>query len=94
MLNLSDVIDLCRVPEKKKIQLKDFPANWEVEGRGMASERRQVARRLLVEDVQELSTSQELLYAADSWSVLVIFQAMDAAGKDGTIHWLFFDHPN
>ncbi len=85
MLNLSDVIDLCRVPEKKKIQLKDFPANWEVAGRGMASERRQEARRLLVEDIQELSTSQELLYAADSWSVLVIFQAMDAAGKDGTI---------
>ena len=38
-----------------------------------------------MEDVHELATSQELLYASDSWSVLVIIQAMDAAGKDGTI---------
>ncbi len=46
---------------------------------------RHEARRLLSEDVQRLAASQELLYAADSWSVLVILQAMDAAGKDGTI---------
>ncbi len=32
-----------------------------------------------------LATAQDLLYAADTWSVLLVFQAMDAAGKDSTI---------
>jgi PPK2 family polyphosphate:nucleotide phosphotransferase len=40
---------------------------------------------VLTEDVSELSKAQEMLYADDSWSLLVIFQAMDAAGKDSTI---------
>ena len=34
---------------------------------------------------QELESAQELLYASDTWAMLVIFQALDAAGKDGTI---------
>jgi PPK2 family polyphosphate:nucleotide phosphotransferase len=33
----------------------------------------------------ELESAQELLYATDRWALLVIFQALDAAGKDGTI---------
>ena len=37
------------------------------------------------EDVEMLTASQELLYASDSYSLLLIFQAMDAAGKDGAI---------
>jgi PPK2 family polyphosphate:nucleotide phosphotransferase len=35
--------------------------------------------------IVELADAQDRLYAADKWSMLVIFQAMDAAGKDGTI---------
>ncbi|HBK73033.1 MAG TPA: polyphosphate--nucleotide phosphotransferase, partial [Planctomycetaceae bacterium] len=35
--------------------------------------------------VEELAGLQELLYASDTWSVLVVFQALDAAGKDGAI---------
>jgi PPK2 family polyphosphate:nucleotide phosphotransferase len=85
MLNLSDVFEMCRVPEGKKIRLKDYHPNWDVDGIGTAASRLREARRLLVEDVRELETSQELLFAADSWSVLVVIQAMDAAGKDGTI---------
>src|ERR1019366_4806228 len=38
---------------------------------------------LLSEHVKALSAQQELLYASDRFSVLLIFQAMDAAGKDG-----------
>ena len=34
---------------------------------------------------QELESAQELLYASDTWALLLIFQALDAAGKDGTI---------
>ena len=42
-------------------------------------------RQLLAEQVARLSTLQELLYASNSHAVLLIFQAMDAAGKDGVI---------
>lgn len=40
---------------------------------------------LLKKQVDELSAQQRLLYAADNYSLLLIFQAMDAAGKDGAI---------
>jgi len=43
------------------------------------------AGQLLAEGVQTLSSMQEKLYAQDKWAVLLVFQAMDAAGKDGTI---------
>jgi PPK2 family polyphosphate:nucleotide phosphotransferase len=42
-------------------------------------------RTLLAEQIEELSSQQNLLYAANSYSLLLIFQAMDAAGKDGAI---------
>jgi PPK2 family polyphosphate:nucleotide phosphotransferase len=40
---------------------------------------------LLTRHVEALSAQQQLLYASDSFAVLLIFQAMDAAGKDGVI---------
>ena len=43
------------------------------------------ADALLAQGIARLSELQERLYAQDRWSVLLIFQAMDAAGKDGTI---------
>ncbi|HXM75370.1 MAG TPA: polyphosphate kinase 2 family protein [Thermoanaerobaculia bacterium] len=43
------------------------------------------ARRLLGVGVESLAELQGKLYAEDRWALLVIFQAMDAAGKDGTI---------
>jgi PPK2 family polyphosphate:nucleotide phosphotransferase len=43
------------------------------------------AHTALLEDVTALSAAQELLWATGSHAVLIIFQAMDAAGKDGTI---------
>jgi PPK2 family polyphosphate:nucleotide phosphotransferase len=42
-------------------------------------------KELLTADVAELSALQRLLYASNGYSVLLIFQAMDAAGKDGAI---------
>jgi PPK2 family polyphosphate:nucleotide phosphotransferase len=41
--------------------------------------------RLLADHVEQLSKRQRLLYASDQYALLVIFQAMDAAGKDGAI---------
>lgn len=43
------------------------------------------AEKHLVEDIESLSGAQELLWASARYGVLIIFQAMDAAGKDGTI---------
>src|SRR6202161_2816126 len=42
-------------------------------------------QKLLEEHVAELSSQQQLLYASNRHAVLLIFQAMDAAGKDGAI---------
>jgi PPK2 family polyphosphate:nucleotide phosphotransferase len=43
------------------------------------------AKDILAKDIERLSELQERLYAQDRWSILVIFQAMDAAGKDSVI---------
>jgi PPK2 family polyphosphate:nucleotide phosphotransferase len=43
------------------------------------------AKEVLQEGIEALAELQDMLYAQDRWSVLLIFQAMDAAGKDGTI---------
>ena len=43
------------------------------------------ARAMLQEGVQAMDALQDMLYAQDKWAVLLIFQAMDAAGKDGAI---------
>ena len=48
-------------------------------------ELKSVARERLDEFVEELADAQELLYASDTNALLIIFQALDAAGKDGTI---------
>jgi PPK2 family polyphosphate:nucleotide phosphotransferase len=72
--------DPYRVSDGRKFRLKDFdPADT----RNLESKRD--AKELLEEGVGVLCALQETLYAQDRWAVLLIFQAMDAAGKDGTI---------
>ncbi len=44
-----------------------------------------MAKEVLTNVVEWLSEQQDMLYAQDHWAVLLVFQAMDAAGKDGTI---------
>jgi polyphosphate kinase 2 (PPK2 family) len=51
----------------------------------LGSEDKGDAKTWLREGVRWLAQDQDLLYAQDRWSVLLVFQAMDAAGKDGTI---------
>lgn len=46
---------------------------------------KQDAKEQLAQNIEKLSELQSMLYAQDRYSILVIFQAMDAAGKDGTI---------
>ena len=45
----------------------------------------EAAERILAEGVEQLKDAQELLWASDTYALLVVFQAMDAAGKDSTI---------
>jgi PPK2 family polyphosphate:nucleotide phosphotransferase len=72
--------DSYRVREGSKVNLKKWPTLGEsVYGSTEGYE------KLLKEHVKGLSAQQELLYASNSYSVLLIFQAMDAAGKDGAI---------
>jgi PPK2 family polyphosphate:nucleotide phosphotransferase len=79
-------MEMCRVPAGgKRFKLQDHDAGWEGDKRVPKAERKERAHEILTEDVTALAEAQEKLYAADSWSLLVIFQAMDAAGKDGTI---------
>ncbi len=78
------LIENCRVPPRKRVRLKDYDtATGERRGREKLS--RRALESLLADDIAKLAKAQELLYAAESWAVLIILQAMDAAGKDSTI---------
>jgi len=82
------LLEKFRVPPGAKVRLKDYDPGWaqtpEVESRGK-KEVKQAAQKILEENIRDLDAAQELLYADDRYAVLIIFQAMDAAGKDGTI---------
>src|SRR6476469_3673608 len=75
-----DIIDLFRVPAGKKVRLKDYNRGWKQSG-----ELKERAKAALEQNLAELAAAQTLLYADDRYSVLIVLQAMDAAGKDGTI---------
>jgi PPK2 family polyphosphate:nucleotide phosphotransferase len=83
-----DIIELFRVPAGKKFRLKDHNPGWkqteefEELGKDALKER---AKQLLDKNLAELAEAQSLLYADDRYAVLIVLQAMDAAGKDGTI---------
>jgi len=84
-LDRKEIIDKFRVPPDQKVRLKDYDPSWTGDDKVPKAERKELAAEILTQDVTALAKAQELLYADDSWSLLVIFQAMDAAGKDGTI---------
>src|SRR6184192_1410893 len=69
-----------RIDSGKDFRLKEFdPAST---GNVRSKEH---AKELLERSIAEMAGLQDKLYAQDRWSVLLIFQAMDAAGKDGAI---------
>jgi PPK2 family polyphosphate:nucleotide phosphotransferase len=82
LARIDQFIDPYRVVSGKGFRLKNMdPADT----RGLGSENKPQAKELLAKGVQWLAEEQDKLYAQNRWSVLVLFQAMDAAGKDGTI---------
>jgi PPK2 family polyphosphate:nucleotide phosphotransferase len=75
------IVGRYRVTNGSKFRLKDYdPADT-----ASYSFDRDQATELLARGVAELADQQEKLHAQNRWSVLCVFQAMDAAGKDGTI---------
>lgn len=71
-----------RVTNGKKFRMKDVDPG---DTGNLKSGDKPRAKEALQTGVEALTALQDMLYAQDRWSVLLIFQAMDAAGKDGTI---------
>jgi PPK2 family polyphosphate:nucleotide phosphotransferase len=81
-MKIERLLKRYRVEDGKKFRLKDYdPADTH----GLKSELKQEAKQLLAHGVNELSRLQDVLAAQDRWGLLLVLQAMDAAGKDGTI---------
>src|SRR5678815_5978148 len=73
-------------------RLKDIDPGDTLE---FTSEDKPRAKEALAMGVDLLAELQDMLYAQDRWAVLLIFQAMDAAGKDGAIkHCLLYTSPS
>ena len=71
-----------RVTDGSNFRLKDVDPGDTL---GIGSPDKSRAKEALATGVEALAQLQDMLYAQDRWAVLLIFQAMDAAGKDGTI---------
>jgi PPK2 family polyphosphate:nucleotide phosphotransferase len=74
-------VEPFHITKGKRFRLKDFDPGETCGlklGKGEAAE-------LLQRGTEWLAEEQDMLYAQDRWSLLLVFQAMDAAGKDGTI---------
>ncbi len=74
------LLDPFRITNGRRFRLKDVRPG---DTRGLKS--KEQAREQLEAGIERLADLQERLYAQDQWGVLLIFQAMDAAGKDGAI---------
>jgi len=72
--------DDFRIAEGMKFSLSDYPT--EIKKKDVDKELGEI---LIQKDVEQLSSLQDILYADKHHAVLIIIQAMDAAGKDGTI---------
>ncbi|MGD0644950.1 MAG: polyphosphate kinase 2 family protein [Candidatus Bathyarchaeia archaeon] len=83
--------DSFRVPAGKKIDLKSCDSGWtpkwalKIEGKEGKKAAKQQAFAMLEENRQKLAKMQELFWANSTYSMLIILQGMDAAGKDGVI---------
>ncbi len=82
MVNEKKFINIKELGVKsgKKIKLKDYPTAYK--GKEL---NKKDSEQLLQSSIKQLAIIQDELYAHDKYSVLIVFQAMDAAGKDGAI---------
>ena len=82
MLKIADLVKPFRVTDGSKFRLDDVNPGVTC---GLKSEFKDEAPELLARGIKRLAELQERLYAQDRWAVLLILQAMDAAGKDSTV---------
>jgi PPK2 family polyphosphate:nucleotide phosphotransferase len=80
-MSLSKFAKRYRVDDPDSFRLND----WDPGDTNNLDIEKDEAKKLLAEGVERLSELQERLYPQDRWAVLLIFQAMDAAGKDSVI---------
>ena len=80
-MKLAKLIKPFRVEKPDKFRLADHDPS---DTCGLDIEKDE-AKTMLAESIKRLADLQELLYAQDRWAVLAVFQAMDAAGKDGAV---------
>lgn len=71
--------DSMVVQPSRRVSLKDFDPGF------TGDFKKKAAKELLIQSVEELANHQNVLYAQNTYALLLIFQAMDAAGKDSTI---------
>lgn len=87
-MKLTKEIETLLVPPNKKINLADYDPKWneaeEFAKLGKA-ELKKRANEILAENRLKLTVAQELLWASDIYSILIILQGIDSAGKDGMI---------
>jgi PPK2 family polyphosphate:nucleotide phosphotransferase len=87
-LTFQEIRRLFRVPTTGRVRLQDYKPGWAAHPHFKdltKSELKARATAFLQQNTEELADAQERLYAADTHSVLIVLQASDAAGKDGTI---------
>lgn len=81
-MKIDKLLKRYRIEQGRHFRLKDYdPADTH----GLESELKPQSKELLADGVKQLSRLQDVIAAQDRWGLLLIFQAMDAAGKDGTI---------
>jgi PPK2 family polyphosphate:nucleotide phosphotransferase len=81
-MRIDKLLKRYRIEHGKNFRLKDHDPE---DTHGLGSELKPHAKKLLERGVKEACRLQDTLAAQDRWGLLLIFQAMDAAGKDGTI---------
>ena len=87
-LTFKEVRRLFQVPTRGRVRLSDYDPGWAASKHFKdltKDELKARAAEFLQRNVADLADAQERLYASDTHSVLIVLQASDAAGKDGTI---------
>ncbi len=85
---IREIYNRCKVSVVQDFKLLNYDTAWagpeEIKQLGEEKLKKR-AKKILKKNLNALSEAQEILYASNKYAMLLIFQAMDAAGKDGTI---------
>ena len=87
-LTFKEIRRLFQVPTRGRVRLDDYDPDWAAkkEFKELSKDELKThAKEVLQRNIADLADAQERLYASDTHSVLIVLQASDAAGKDGTI---------